>query len=46
MSNPGDRIAEINERVAAGDLRREDSQWLLDRIAELEVELGRRTDPS
>ena len=34
------RLADINERVALGILLREDSVYLLEKIAELEVKLA------
>jgi hypothetical protein len=40
MADPGDRIAEISIRVSAGILLRADSQYLLTKIAELEVKLA------
>jgi hypothetical protein len=40
MADPGDRIAEISMRVSAGILLRADSQYLLTKIAELEVKLA------
>jgi uncharacterized protein YaeQ len=40
MPDPSvDKIAEINERVSMGILLREDSIYLLDKLAEVEVEL-------
>jgi hypothetical protein len=34
-----DRIAEIAGRVAGGDLRQDDSRWLLSEVARLAIEL-------
>ena len=40
MADPGDRIGGISQRVSNGMLYRADSQWLLSKIAELEVKLA------